>query len=509
MDLSGWIEGWAGLAPGRVALRFEGRELTYAGFAQQVRSAAAALARAGVHRGECVAYLGCNSPTMLALLFGCARLGAIFMPLNWRLAPPEHCQVLRDSTPRLLFVEAGFVDRIDCLFEVLERIKLVTLGHAHAGWMSWAAFVAGATEPPPEDPAVGYDSPVLVCYTSGSTGKPKGVVLTQGALFWNAINSTHLHALTGADRVLTTLPLFHVGGLNNQTLPALHAGATVVLHARFDPDATFDAIERDAITLTVLVPAQLDMMMASPRWRDARLGSLRMIATGSCIIPERISRAVHARGIPLVQIYGSTETCPIATYLLPEDAMRKPGSAGRAAVHCRVKVVDERGREVAAGSSGEVLVKGPNVMLGYRNQPEASAEALRDGWFHTGDMGYFDAEGFLYINGRKKDMIITGGENVYPAEIENVLSESPDIAEVSVVGAPDERWGEAVVAVVVPRNGARLTERQVLELLDGRLARYKQPRRVLFAERLPRTALGKIRKDGVRELVQQAAPHGA
>ncbi|PIX74694.1 MAG: feruloyl-CoA synthetase [Rhodocyclales bacterium CG_4_10_14_3_um_filter_68_10] len=504
MDLSGWIDGWARLAPSRVALRFERRDLTYAAFAGEVHEAAAALARAGIGRGACVAWLGTNSPSMLALLFACARLGAIFMPLNWRLAPPEHCRVLRDCTPRLLFVEPEFVGSIDCLFDVLSRIQLVTLGHAHAGWMSWAAFVAGAgTAAPPEGQA-GYDDPVLLCYTSGSTGSPKGAMLTQAALFWNAVNNTHLHGLTGADRVLTTLPLFHVGGLNNQTLPALHAGATVVLHARFDADATFDAIEAERISLTVLVPAQLDMMIRSPRWRDAALGSLRMIATGSSVIPERISRAVHARGIPLVQIYGATETCPIATVLLPEDAMRKPASAGRPAVHCRVKIVDEAGADVPAGVSGEVLVQGPNVMTGYWKQPEESARVLRGGWFHSGDIGYFDEAGFLFINGRKKDMIISGGENVYPAEIENVLSESPDIAEVAVVGEPDERWGEAVVAVVVPRPGARIEAAQVLDLLDGRIACYKHPRRVVLAEALPRTALGKIRKEAVREMVLRA-----
>ncbi|GAB4440373.1 MAG: AMP-binding protein [Rhodocyclaceae bacterium] len=508
MDLSGWIDGWARLAPGRVALRFEGRDTTYAAFAAEIRQAAAALGRAGIRRGACVAWLGTNSPAQLAMLFACARLGAIFMPLNWRLAPPEHCAVLKDCTPRLLFVEPDFVGSIDCLFDVLSRIQLVTLGHAHAGWMSWAAFTAGAGSAPAPEAAGRYEDPVLLCHTSGSTGSPKGALLSQGALFWNAVNSTHLHGLTGADRVLTTLPLFHVGGLNNQTLPALHAGATVVLHAKFDPAATLEALARERITLTVLVPSQLDMMMKSPAWAQADLSSLRMISTGSCIVPERISRAVHARGIPLPQIYGCTETCPIATYVLPEDAVRKPGSAGRPAVHCRVKIVDESGAEVAAKVSGEVLVQGPNVMLGYWKREDETAAALAGGWFHTGDIGYFDEEGFLFINGRKKDMIISGGENVYPAEIENVLSESPDIAEVAVVGEPDERWGEAVVAVIVPRPGARLGAPEVAELLDGRLARYKHPRRVVLAERLPRTALGKIRKDEVREMVLRV-PRGA
>ncbi len=501
MDLSTWIGHHAGLTPDKLAIRFPGRDLSYADLAGLVDRQAAALAESGVGRGGCVAYLGFNSPEMLAAVFACARLGALFMPLNWRLAGPEHRLMLEDCTPALLLVEPRFVAQIDAFRDALAGTTLVTLGDAAPGWLPYEALLARGDRTPAPDPRIGGQTPLLICYTSGSTGKPKGVLLSQDALAWNAANSIDMHALTADDRILTTLPLFHVGGLNNQTTPALRVGATVVLHPKFDADATFDALERERITLTVLVPAQIEMLMAHPRWATADLSGLRMITTGSTIVQDRLIRAVHQRGVPLVQIYGATETCPIAAYLRADEARLKPGSAGRAARHCELRIVGASDRDVRRGDSGEILVRGPNVMNAYWNDPAATRAALVDGWFHTGDMGHQDAEGYLYVDGRKKEMIISGGENIYPAEIENVLAESPDIAEVAVVGRPDERWGEMVVAVVVPAEGRDLSAGQVIALLDGRIARYKLPREVVFVGQLPRTALGKVRKEDVRRLV--------
>jgi len=513
MPLHDWIHVNAGRTPAQVAIRFPGRDLSYAALAQLIDRYRAALAASGVRRGGCVAYLGLNSPDELALLFACARLGALFMPLNWRLAAPEHRQILVDCPPTVLLAEAPFVAQTDGLRRWLPATTLVAYGESPAHWIGIEAFLAragdaaahgaeGARDPEgAPDPA----TPLLICYTSGSTGKAKGVLLTQDALAWNALNSIDMHELTPADRVLTTLPLFHVGGLNNQTTPALRMGCTVVLHPKFEVEATFDAIERERITLTVLVPAQLDAMLAHPRWQGADFSSLRMITTGSMIVPERLIRAVHARGVPLVQVYGATETCPIAAYLKAPDASRKAGSTGLAAVHCELRIVDDFGEDVAPGVSGEILVRGKNLMSGYWNAAQASNEALDGGWFHTGDMGHLDADGYLFVDGRRKEMIISGGENIYPAEIENLLIESPDIAEASVLGWPDQRWGEIVVAVVAPQRGRRLSEAAVLGLLEGRIARFKQPRRVLFVDELPKTALGKVRREAVRQLLAGSA----
>jgi fatty-acyl-CoA synthase len=423
----------------------------------------------------------------------------LLLPLHRRRAPPELARTLADCLPRLLCVESAFLESLGPTAPALGRTAraVVLGGEAPAGWLAWDELEprAAVTD------VGGESSPVLICYTSGSTGEPKGVVLTQAALFWNAVNSTHMHDLTSADRVLTTLPLFHVGGLNIQTLPALHAGASVTLHARFDVDATFDALEREGITLTVLVPAQLVAMMASPRWSGAELSSLRMITTGSTIVGEALVRKVCSRGVPLIQVYGATETCPIASYVRVADAERKAGSAGAPALHCEIKVVDEAGRELAADADGEILVRGPNVMQGYWNAPQANAEALRDGFYHSGDVGHFDDEGYLHVVSRKKDMIISGGENIYPIEIETILLECSAIEEACVVGRPDERWGEAVVAAVVLKPGARLTTAEALALFHGRIARYKHPREIRFMERLPRTALGKLKLDEVRAAV--------
>ena len=503
MDLSEWIDRHAGLTPGRIAIRFPGRDVSYGALAELVHRLASAMSASGLKRGSCVAYLGLNSPEMLALLFACARLGVLFMPLNWRLAGPEHRQMLDHCPPSLLFVEPQFIAQTDA-FKASLTLTAVALGPRQTGCVSYDEFLARAAGPVPHDPELDPATALLICYTSGSTGKPKGVLLSQDALAWNAANCAAMHEITPEDRILTTLPLFHVGGLNNLTTPALQAGCTVVLHPKFDVESCFDAIERERITLTVLVPAQLDMMMASPRWQSADFANLRMITTGSTIVPARIIRAVHARGVPLVQIYGATETCPIAACQQASDAERKAGSAGKAAAHCELRIVDDCGKDVAQGATGEILVRGPNVMSGYWKAPQETAAALAGGWFHSGDMGHFDAEGYLYVDGRRKEMIISGGENIYPAEIENLLAECQDIAEASVIGRPDERWGEVVVAVVAPKSGRTLTSAAVLQLLEGRIARYKHPKEVVFVGELPKTALGKVRKEALRQMVAHA-----
>ena len=501
MYLSDWIDRHAAQTPARTAIRFPRRDVSYGALAELVHHLASAMAASGMARGSCAAYLGFNSPEMLAVMFACSRLGVLFMPLNWRLAGPEHRQMLEHCPPSLLFVEPQFIGQTDAFKATLPPLTAVALGEAQPGWIGYDDFLAHATGAVPNDSGLDSATPLLICYTSGSTGKPKGVLLSQDALAWNAANCVDMHELKPEDRILTTLPLFHVGGLNNLTTPALQTGCTVVLHPKFDAEACIDAIERERITLTVLVPAQLDMMMASPRWQHADFSSLRMITTGSTIVPARIIRAVHARSVPLVQIYGATETCPIAAYLKAEDAERKAGSTGKAAAHCELRIVDDSGKDVAPGAAGEILVRGPNVMSGYWRAPQETATALVDGWFHSGDMGHQDAEGYLYVDGRRKEMIISGGENIYPAEIENLLAECQDIAEASVIGRPDERWGEIVVAVIAPKTGRTLTPASVLRLLEGRIARFKHPKEVVFVGELPKTALGKIRKEDLRRMV--------
>jgi len=499
MDLAFPIERHAAFAPKKAAIRFADEDLDYATLAARIRHACGKLAALDVGEGDVVAFLGFNHPEMLALLFACARLRAILLPLNWRLTAAEHARVIADAKPRLVLVTPDFLGHAQALRGGLPTTQWLALASAPAGWRDWMGVAPGSAAKPAVAPA--HEAPVLLCYTSGSTGAPKGVALTQGALFFNVVNSVHMHDLTSADRVLTTLPMFHVGGLNIQTVPALHAGATVILHAKFDPDAAFDAIERERVTLAVLVPAQLTAMMKLARWSKADLSSLRVLTTGSTIVSQAFVQRVHERGVPLIQVYGTTETCPIAAYLRIEDARRKAGAAGLPALYCALRIVDENDNDVPAGADGEILVRGPNVMQGYWNAPAATATALRGGWYHSGDIGHVDVEGYLHVVARKYDLIISGGENIYPAEIENVLLEHPAIVETCVVGCPDERWGEAAVAAVVLKPGARLSAADVIAMLDGRIARYKQPRAVRFVDSLPRTALGKVKREELRAVV--------
>jgi len=454
-----WLDRHADHAPDRVALRFEGRTITYAALAREAEAAAGALAARGITRGDRVAFLGQNHPAQLVLLFACARLGAMQVPLNWRLAAPEWRYILSDSGARLLCATPDF------------------LGTATAA-ASPGCEVADAT--PLEGasvPATGRDEdPLLLVYTSGTTGRPKGAVLDGRAVLFNALNALHAFGLTSADRVLTVLPLFHVGGLNIQTTPALYAGAEVLLHPRFDPTAFLDAVERDRPTLSLLVPAVMAALVAHPRWPSADLASLRAVGAGSSDVPLPLIEAFHARGVPVQQVYGATETCPIALVQTRAEALAAPGSIGRPALHADCRL----------GPANEIEIRGPSVMRGYWR----GDDALRDGWFATGDVGRVDEAGRWWFTDRLKHVIISGGENIYPAEVERVLATAPGIAEGAVIGRPDPRWGEVPVAVVVPAPGFDAVA--VLAHFDNRLARFKHPRAVLTVAALPRTALGKV-----------------
>lgn len=490
-DIARWIDGWAAFQPNRSAIRFDAKDITYAALARRVAHAAKLLAAIGIGRGDRIAYLGLNHPDLIVLLFAAAWRGAMLCPLNWRLAPAEHGLILADAEPKAVFAEPDFIESFGAT--IAHRYAI---GPATRGWPGFDQALATAAGDSDDRPGR-LDDPVLLVYTSGTTGRPKGAVLTQSALFWNAVNATHAHDLVSSDRVLTFLPLFHTGGLNIQTLPALHAGATVILQRRFEPAAVLDAIARERPTLTLMVPAVMQALIGHADFTGTDFGSLRLINAGSSTIPTALIDAFHAQGVPVGQVYGATETAPIAAYLRREDATAHVGSTGKPAIHCQIRIVDDAGRDVPAGVSGELWVAGPNVMTGYWCDPKATAEALRDGWFRTGDIGFRDADGYITINDRKKDLIISGGENIYPAELENVLAACPDIAEAAVVGRPDPRWGEVAVAVVV-RRGSGLDKARVAALFDGRLARFKHPKDVVFLDALPRNVMGKVRKDELR-----------
>lgn len=504
MSLARWIERHAAFTPDKVAIACPDQALSYAALAWRIRRLAAGLReQVRIGYGDRIAFLGFNHPDFLILLFACARLGASLVPLNWRLAPAEHEAILADSEPKALFCQAAFRTPIESMRAGLAACRLVACDFAGEGWAGLDDLLRAENDPEISDGDP--EDAVLIVYTSGTTGRSKGAVLSQDALFWNAINSAHMHDLTSADHVLTVLPLFHVGGLNIQTLPALHAGASVLLHPRFEPGAALEAIARARPTLTVLVPANMRALLDHPAWPQTELSSLRLVATGSQIVPVELIEGFHARGVPVAQVYGATETGPIAAYQRRADAESSVGAAGKPALHGELRIVDDHHEDVAAGQRGEVLVRGPNLMSHYWRRPEATAAALRDGWFHTGDMGHLDGRGYLWIDGRKDDLIKSGGEQIDPVEVEELLRQAPGVADVAVIARADPTWGEVPVAVVVSAGEQRPSMADLLAVLEGRLARFKHPTDALFVDELPKSALGKVLRYRLRELVGSRA----
>ena len=499
-DISRWIAQRAEWSPAKVAVFFEERAITYADLWGVVARLAGALAGGlGVRPGDRVAHLGLNSPDFLALLFACARTGAILVPLNWRLTPAEHAAMLADAEPRAIVAEPDFQAHVDRVPGLPRTVAKVALGPAAPeGWRCRDDLLAAAHAAAPPPAGAAGAAPVLMVYTSGTTGRPRGAVLTQEALLYNALDALAAHDLTSGDHVLTCLPMFHVGGLNIQTTPALYAGATVTLMRRFDAGEALRLIGAGRPTLLLAVPTVAHAMASHPAFARTDLGSLRCLATGSTVVPEAVMRPWLERGVAVTQVYGMTESGPASIALRIEDARRKAGSCGKPLPHSEARVVDGTGRDVPRGERGEIWLRGPHMTTGYWRDPEATAAAFTDGWFRTGDVGHQDAEGYYYIDDRLTDVIISGGENVYAAELEAVLASCEAIAESAVVGRPDDRWGEVPVVCAVVRPGAALTREAVLDLFGDRLARYKHPRDVVFMAELPRTAMGKVQKFELR-----------
>jgi fatty-acyl-CoA synthase len=506
MDLSDLIDRNAAFTPDKAAIRFMDRTLSYAGFAKRIEAAARALkSQLGVGSGDRVAILSVNRPDYLVLLYACARLGALLVPINWRLAVPEQLYILADSGAKVLAVEQALAAVINPLRAAQPETHVAGLDFAPERGGSFDALVETASGDG-RAPNADFLSPLLLVYTSGTTGRPKGAVLRQEALLCNAAMSQHMHGMTAADHVLTVLPLFHVGGLNIQTTPALQTGATVTLHARFAPEPTLDAIERERPTLTVLVPATIQAIIEHPRWPAARLDSLRAVTTGSTQVPQHLIDAVTGRGVPVLNVYGSTETCPITVYTRLDGDWQRPGSAGLPGLLCEARIVGDDGAEAAPGTPGEVEVRGRNVFVEYWNNPKATAETLRDGWYHSGDIATRDADGHFTIHERKQNLIISGGENIYPAEVERVLQSHPAVAEAAVVGAPDPKWQEVPVACIVRRAGAQADPAEIESFCLRELARYKVPRRYVFLDELPRNALGKVQHFRLKQQIVPGKP---
>ena len=498
----------AAFAPDKAAIHFDGKTLSYAAFHQRIERAAYALAteyRIGL--GDRVAILSQNRPDYLVLLYACARLGAILVPLNWRLAAPELAYMLDHSAPKLLVMEQAFAAVLADIAATKPRLGVVWLNQAPSGGTTIDNLIDGIADRPADNFLANHlGAPLLLVYTSGTTGRPKGAVLTQRALMMNSAMSHHMHGLTADDHVLSVLPFFHVGGLNIQTTPALHFGATVTIHPRFTPEATLAAFAQARPTLTVLVPATIDAVTSHPAWPTTDLSSLRAITTGSSIVPQPLIDRVEARGVPVLQVYGATETCPIAIYTRIGCDRSRIGSTGLPGFIGDATVMDEHGTEQPAGATGEIAVRGPTLFAGYWNDAAATAEVLVDGWYRTGDLGHRDADGYFYVHDRKRNTIISGGENIYPAEIERVLLEHPDVIEAGVVGLPDPVWQETPTAFVMLRADATAAPEALKRHVAAHLARYKVPREIVIVTDLPRTALGKVQHFRLKQMALGSGP---
>ena len=495
LPFADWLAAHATRTPEQVALIFEDTVHTYAALAaRSARLAVWLQVECGLTPGARLAWLGFNTPDLLALLFACARVGVILVPLNWRLSDPELAAIVADAGVALAVIDDSCRARATALSGVAKvAARYRQDGMARLPQDSTAQAAVSSDAAP--------ERGVLLVYTAGTTGRAKGALLSQDGLCHNARNAHHMHDMTRADRVLTVLPMFHVGGLNIQTLPALACGATVILEARFDAERTLALIQRECPTLMVQVPATLSALIAHKDWAHTDLTSLRACATGSTDVPVPLIAALHARHVPVIQIYGATETGPVAIYQRLEHAYSHVGSIGRAGLHTEISLVDAAGHDVAAGTPGEILVRGAHVAQGYWDSLTQTVVPFGDGCFASGDIAVRDHDGFYWFKDRRKHVIISGGENIYPAELERVLAGSALLREAAVAGRADAHWGEVPVVVAV-RARPDTAREDVLRLFAGKVARFKQPKDVVFVEALPRNAMGKVEVQRLRELVR-------
>ncbi|MHC5263308.1 o-succinylbenzoate--CoA ligase [Streptomyces sp. UC4497] len=491
--LGSWPARRARKTPHRTALIHNGTTYTYADLHDRTTRLAHALRAQGVRRGDRVAYLGPNHPSYLETLFAAGTLGAVFVPLNTRLSTAELAYQIADSGAKVL-LHTGDGEPAKTLSVPL------TIEAEGAGYED---LLASAPSSDAVDEAVAGDDVCLIMYTSGTTGRPKGAMLTHANLTWNAINVLVDHDLIADEVALVSAPLFHTAGLNMLTLPVLLKGGTCVLVDAFDPAATFDLVRQHSVTFMFGVPTMFDLLTRQPAWPTADLSSLRLLTCGGAPVPPQLIAAYQERGLTFLQGYGMTEAAPGTLFLDAEHAVSKAGSAGVPHFFSDVQVVGPDLTPVDVGETGEVVVRGPHVMPGYWGLPSETEAAFSDGWFRTGDAARVDADGYVTIVDRFKDMIISGGENIYPAEIEAALLAHPDVAECAVIGVPDEKWGEVPRAVVVPRADTTPDPQTLLASLAGRLAKYKIPKSLFLTDELPRTASGKLIKSRLRETYAQ------
>ncbi|GAA1996649.1 long-chain fatty acid--CoA ligase [Microbacterium pumilum] len=499
--LGSWMRKRRLKTPDKTALIYDdGSTVTYKQLADLADRVSGLLSSRGIRRGDSVAYIGENSPEFLAALFGCAQVGAVFVPVNTRLAPPEILHILADCRARMLIRDREFSERTAPLVSAVGIAHVVEAGDLRGDSPDGVQLTAIDALP---------DDPAAVIYTSGTTGRAKGAVLTHQNLTWVALNSLIDYDIVSTDVALMISPLFHVASLGMGALPVILKGGTIVLEKGFEPGRALRLIADHGVTMLSGVPTTYQLMADHPDWAKTDLSTLSKLTCGGSAVPTRILNAYEERGLHFSQGYGMTETSPGATSLSPSMTRSKQGSVGLPHFFTDVRIAHEGGPDVSPDAVGEIEIAGPNVFPGYLHLPEATDAAFTgDGWFRSGDLGRLDADGYLYISDRLKDMIISGGENIYPAEVENLIAQIPGVTGVAVIGVADDKWGEVPWAVVTlnrPTSTVVSTE-SVRAQLDGDVARYKLPRHVVIVDELPRTASGKVRKADLKALLAGKQP---
>lgn len=499
MSWSGVLEHHARRTPQKVLCRADGATVTYGEMTASAAALAAGLAERGIRAGDVVGLLAHNCSAFLETIFATSHLGAIAMPINWRLAAPEVRYILEHARARALVCDASLVDIANAATLGREAALVRTCIDASPdGWirLDELRVTAGVA---PHGPSAGDDVHRLM-YTSGTTGRPKGVMITNANLAWKNLAHAIELGITGADLGLACGPLYHVGALDLTTTTLIAAGATTILHRTFDAASMVDEIERSRVTTLWLAPAMINAILALPGVERRDLSSVRVLIDGGEKMPlpliERLQRTFPRAWF--ADAYGLTETVSGDTFLDKASTLTKLGSVGRPCLYLEVEIWDESGAPVPAGTPGEIVLRGPKVFKGYWRDPEATRAAFAGGWFHTGDVGILDEDGYLFIVDRLKDMIVSGGENVAGSEVERVLYEHEAVLEAAVVGRPDARWGEVPVAHVVLRPGARATAEDLVAHCGRELARFKVPREILFRDALPRNPSGKVLKRELR-----------
>ncbi|TDC94568.1 long-chain fatty acid--CoA ligase [Actinomadura sp. 7K507] len=479
--------------PDRVALVFEGETWTYAELDAECARVAAALSELGAARGDRVAYVGVNHPAFVAVLFGCARIGAVMTPINWRLTGPEIQFIVEDSGAKFLVYDTAFGPAVESIAADLPGTELIPNDLDAEPLL---AGLAGDGSNPPPVATAGTELAVLM-YTSGTEGRPKGAMITYDNIIAAVVSHDCTHAY-GPDHVaLVAAPLFHIGGINVNFLNTFLKGGTVVLERGFDPARILALIPDYRVNSFFGASVMLEMIAAQDGFDEADLSSVAWVYCGGAPVKDDVIRLYARRGVPVCNGYGMTEAAAMISLTMPEDVTERIGFSGKPGLFVDVRVVDEAGRELRAGEHGEIIIRGPNVIREYWNRPDATA-AIRDGWLHTGDGGVLTEDGYVRVVDRLKDIIISGGENISSAEVEQCLLEHPDVADAAVVGTAHPRWGEVPLAYVVLQPASAANAEHLRRHAAGRLARFKQPAEYRFVSALPRNASGKLLKTQLR-----------